>query len=131
MTHSETHRYDVGGYRLERPFRVRRLGHIGLNCTLIDESVHCYRNLLGLRISDRIDFSERIPNPEIIDGLGDPGGYFMRHGTDNHSFVLFNRRVRETVDRHRDFPPQVTVNQISWQVGSLREVVEGEGWLHG
>jgi len=131
MTHSDTRRYDVGGYRLERPFRVRRLGHIGLNCTLIDESVHCYRNLLGLRISDRIDFSERIPNPEIIDGLGDPGGYFMRHGTDHHSFVLFNRRVRETVDQHRDFPPQVTVNQISWQVGSLREVVEGEGWLHG
>ncbi|MFF3573952.1 VOC family protein [Nocardia jiangxiensis] len=126
-----TELFDVGGYRLARPFRVRRLGHIGLNCTLIDESLHCYRDLLGLRISDRIDFSQRIPNPEIIDGLGDPGGYFMRHGTDHHSFVLFNRRVREAVDQHRVFPPEVTVNQISWQVGSLREVAQGESWLRG
>jgi catechol 2,3-dioxygenase-like lactoylglutathione lyase family enzyme len=128
---AHTRRFDVGGYRLDRPFRVRRLGHVGLNCTLIDESVHCYHDLLGLRISDRIDFSKRIDNPETIEGLGDPGGYFMRHGTDHHSFVLFNRRVREAVDQHRHFPPQVTVNQISWQVGSLREVVEGESWLRG
>jgi catechol 2,3-dioxygenase-like lactoylglutathione lyase family enzyme len=120
--------FDVGGYRLARPFRVRRLGHVGLNCTLIEESVHCYRDLLGLRISDRIDFAQRI-DPQILPSIGDPGGYFMRHGTEHHSFVLFNRRAVEAVNLAPGVPEQVTVNQISWQVGSLREVVEGEGWL--
>jgi catechol 2,3-dioxygenase-like lactoylglutathione lyase family enzyme len=121
--------FDVEGYRLDRPFRVRRLGHIGLNCTLIDECLHVYRDLLGFRVSDRLDFMERSADPESLKGLGDPGGYFMRHGTEHHSFVLFNRRVREVYDKQRDFRPGVTVNQISWQVGSLREVVDGESWL--
>jgi len=125
-----TQRFDVGGYLLDRPFRVTRLGHVGLNCTLIDESLRLYRDLLGFRVSDRIDFSERFENPEIIEGLGDPGGYFMRHGTDHHSFVLFNRRVMDTAHTKRDFRPEVTINQISWQVSSLREVVDSEGWLH-
>ncbi|HEY1669871.1 MAG TPA: VOC family protein [Trebonia sp.] len=121
--------FDVEGYRLDRPFRVRRLGHIGLNCTLIDECLHVYRDLLGFRVSDRLDFMERSADPESLKGLGDPGGYFMRHGTEHHSFVLFNKRVREVYDKQRDFRPGVTVNQISWQVGSLREVVGGESWL--
>jgi len=121
--------FDVDGYRLDRPFRVRRLGHIGLNCTLIDECLHVYRDLLGFRVSDRLDFMERSADPDSLKGLGDPGGYFMRHGTEHHSFVLFNKRVREVYDKQRDFRPGVTVNQISWQVGSLREVVGGESWL--
>ncbi|WP_040830590.1 VOC family protein [Nocardia jiangxiensis] len=121
--------FDVGGYRLERPFRVRRLGHIGLNCTLIDESIRCYRDLLGLRISDRLDFSRRVSDPAILAGLGDPGGYFMRHGTEHHSFVLFNRRVHAAINGQQILTGPVTINQISWQVGSLREVVDGEAWL--
>jgi catechol 2,3-dioxygenase-like lactoylglutathione lyase family enzyme len=126
-------RFDVGGYRLDRPFHVTRLGHVGLNCTSIDESLHFYRDLLGFRVSDRMDFRDRHPSPEILDGLGDSGGYFMRHGTDHHSFVLFNRRVMDTAYRKPDTRPEVTINQISWQVGSLREVVDSENWLreHG
>jgi catechol 2,3-dioxygenase-like lactoylglutathione lyase family enzyme len=61
--------------------------------------------------------------------LGDPGGYFMRHAGDHHSFVLFNRRVREALDTQRHFAPEVTVNQISWQVGGLEEVGRGDAWL--
>jgi catechol 2,3-dioxygenase-like lactoylglutathione lyase family enzyme len=124
-----TERFDVGGYWQARPFRVTRLGHLGLNCTLIDESVRCYRDLLGLRVSDRMDFRDRIKNPEILEGLGDTGGYFMRHGTEHHSFVLFNKRVREAVDTKRNFRSGVTINQISWQVSSLQEVVDSESWL--
>jgi len=122
-------RFDVGGYWQDRPFRVVRLGHLGLNCTLIDESLHFYRDLLGLRVSDRMEFKDRIPDPSVIEGLGDTGGYFMRHGTEHHSFVLFNKQVREAVDTKRDFRPEVTINQISWHVNSLQEVVDGEAWL--
>lgn len=121
--------FDVEGYQLDRPFRIRRLGHIGLNCTNFDECLHVYRDLLGFRVSDRLDFLKRSDDPESLKGLGDPGGYFMRNGTDHHSFVLFNRRVIEAYSKTRDFHPGVTVNQISWQVGTLKEVVDGESWL--
>jgi catechol 2,3-dioxygenase-like lactoylglutathione lyase family enzyme len=39
--------------------------------------------------------------------------------------------VREAVDTKRGFRPGVTINQISWQVNSLHEVVDGESWLRG
>ncbi|MDX6356916.1 MAG: hypothetical protein QOF98_3819 [Streptomyces sp.] len=124
-------RFDVGGYWQERPFRVTRLGHVGLNCSRFDESLHLYRDLLGFRTSDRMDFKDRRPDPEVLEGLGDTGGYFMRHATDHHSFVLFNRQVIDAVNSNlnRAFRPGITVNQISWQVGTLHEVVDGEHWL--
>jgi len=127
--------FDVGGVRLERPFKVRRLGHFGLNCIKMEECVAFYRDALGFRVSDRLDLSKRAKDAaELaeIAAFGDPGGYFMRHGTDHHSFVLFNKRVRERLNTiARRFPPGVTVNQISWQVGALEEVVNGNDWLRG
>ena len=122
--------YDVGGVLLERPFKVRRIGHFGLNAMNMEECLKFYTEDLGYRISDRLDFSKRAENPQDIAGFGDPGGYFMRHGTDHHSFVLFNRRVREFLDKLRRFAPGVVMNQISWQVGSLAEVVNGSKWQH-
>jgi len=120
--------YDVGGVLLERPFKIRRLGHFGLNAIRMEECVRFYTEDLGFRISDARNFGEHA-KPEDIAGLGDPNGYFMRHGTDHHSFVLFNKRVREAMQPGRKFAPGVVVNQISWQVGSLAEVVNGCGWL--
>jgi catechol 2,3-dioxygenase-like lactoylglutathione lyase family enzyme len=121
--------YDVGGVLLARPFKVRRLGHTGFNCLRLEECLNFYTQDLGIRISDRIDFAQRLADPSVLDGMGDSGGYFMRHGTDHHSFVLFNKRVREYLVTHRRFAPGVTVNQISWQVGSLAEVVNGGDWI--
>jgi catechol 2,3-dioxygenase-like lactoylglutathione lyase family enzyme len=120
--------YDVGGVLLERPFKIRRLGHFGLNALDMEACLRFYTEDVGFRISDRLDFSTRAENPAAIAGFGDPGGYFMRHGTDHHSFVLFNKRVREYLDTQRRFAPGVTMNQISWQVGSLEEVVNGSVW---
>ena len=48
--------------------------------------------------------------------------------TDHHAFALFPRRVREALS-HRDSNPEVTTNQITFQVGSLREVVEGHDYF--
>jgi catechol 2,3-dioxygenase-like lactoylglutathione lyase family enzyme len=121
--------YDVGGYLLDRPFRVRRLGHYGLNSERIDESLPFYRDTLGFRVSDELDLARRATDPHMLDGLGSPRGYFMRYGTDHHSFVLYNKRVREALDTTGRFVPWITVNQISWQVSSLAEVVTGEQWL--
>ncbi len=124
----EVREFDVGGVRLPRPFRIRRLGHFGVNVLDMEAARHFYCDLLGFRISDPIDFGVRLP-PEKRDAFGSGVGYFTRHGTDHHSFVLFPRRVlAELNPLVREFP-QVTSNQITWQVGSLREVASGFDWF--
>lgn len=118
----------VGGVRLKRPFRIRRLGHFGVNVHDPEASRGFYEKLLGFRISDDIDFGPRLP-PGQRDKLGPSVGYFSRHGTEHHSFVFFPRRVLQAVYGYPTDFPEVTSNQITWQVGSLREVVDGFAWF--
>jgi catechol 2,3-dioxygenase-like lactoylglutathione lyase family enzyme len=121
------HRYDVGGIRLERPFKIRRLGHFGFNMTKLEEGRHFYGDLLGLAISDKADFSRAPWFPKDA-GFGDCHGYFMRYGTDHHAMVLF---AKEVMDRRADrkFAPEVTINQITWQCGSLREIADAYSYF--
>lgn len=118
----------VGGVRLPRPFRIRRLGHFGINVMEPEVSRTFYEKLLGLRISDRLDFTGRLPEEELA-RLGPRIGYFARHGTEHHSFVFFPRRVLAAVYGYPKEFPEVTVNQITWQVGSLGEVVDSYEWF--
>jgi len=125
----DTKLFDVGGVMLERPFKIRRLGHFGFNNVNMEESLRFYTELLGFRVSDAVDFGRRLPDQSQRASFGDCNGYFMHHGGDHHSFVMFNRRLREALDTRRTFAPGVDVNQISWQVGSLQEVVGAIPWL--
>jgi catechol 2,3-dioxygenase-like lactoylglutathione lyase family enzyme len=120
-------RYNVGGIMLPRPFKVRRLGHFGFNVEKIVEGREFYGDLLGFRASDTLDFSRAPWFPRDAD-LGDPHGYFMRHGTDHHAFVLFPKRVMD-YRADRKFAPEVTVNQITWQCGSLQEINEAHSYF--
>ena len=52
MATTATGKYDVGGILLDRPFKVRRLGHFGLNLVNMDACAYFYRDLLGFRVSD-------------------------------------------------------------------------------
>jgi catechol 2,3-dioxygenase-like lactoylglutathione lyase family enzyme len=115
--------YNVGGILLPRPFKVRRLGHFGFNADKVAEGLEFYNALLGFKISDELDFAKVPGFPEQVKALGDARGFFMRHGTDHHSFVLFNKHVMG-LRPDRKFRPEVTINQITWQVGSLKEVVD-------
>ena len=54
-------RYDVGGVLLERPFKIRRLGHFGFNFTRLDEALTFYTDLLGFVVSDEINFRNSLP----------------------------------------------------------------------
>jgi catechol 2,3-dioxygenase-like lactoylglutathione lyase family enzyme len=124
----EGEEFDVGGVRLPRPFKLLRLGHFGVNVTDPEAARDFYCRLLGFRLSDPIDFNARLPEAER--GKHGPGiGYFTRHGGDHHSFVLFPRRIMEQVNPHYRKHPELTVNQMTWQVSSLREVVEGYEWF--
>src|SRR5207253_11483698 len=114
-------RYNVGGVYLQRPFKIRRLGHFGFNVEKLPEGREFYGDLLGFTASDPLDFSRAPWFPKDAD-LGDPRGYFMRHGTDHHAFVLFPKRGMDH-RADRQFPPEVTMTQITRQCGSLREFV--------
>jgi len=111
-------KYDVGGLLLDRPFKVRRLGHFGFNVGDLEANQHFYRDLLGFRQSD-----------VMADQEGNPRGIFMRYGGDHHAFVLFKRAQPGQSGPGAGGPPEVTLNQITWQVGSLAEVGNAAKWL--
>ena len=127
MTASAQEKFNVGGVLLNQPFKIRRLGHFGFNLVNMDEGVQFYTDLLGFRVSDVIDYSSRATRPDQLAGLGDPRGYFTRYGNDHHALVLFNQRVREAL--HRGDKPSLTINQITWQVGSMHEVGNAIKWF--
>jgi len=115
-----TEEFVVGGVRMPRPFRVRRLGHFGVNVMEPEVTREFYCRLLGFRVADPIDQGSRLPE-EKRGSVGPTVGYFTRHGTDHHSFVFFPRRLREALQEHAR-TPSGTINQITWQIGSLQEV---------
>ncbi|MER5181088.1 VOC family protein [Streptomyces sp. NPDC002896] len=119
-------RYNVGGILYDRPFKIRRLNHFGISVQDTGAAVTFYRDLLGFKVSDVIDLQESDPGP-WLDGLPDTRVYFLRHNSDHHTFVLM---PRPWVDKN-DNPARddITINQITWQVGTLREVVEARLWL--
>ncbi len=86
-----------------------------------------YGDLLGFTASDTLDFSRAPWFPKDAD-LGDPRGYFMRYGTDHHAFVLFPKRVMDH-RADRKFAPEVTINQITWQCGSLKEIADAHTYF--
>ncbi len=124
-------KFNVGGVWLDRPFKVRRLGHFGFNVRDVEACRAFYTDLLGFSISDPLDFGARIGDEATCKRLGGTVGYFMRHGTDHHSFVVFPKPVLDHLAAGGPRRPDMTVNQITWQVGSLREVTAAEAWLRG
>jgi catechol 2,3-dioxygenase-like lactoylglutathione lyase family enzyme len=129
MTTAVETKFDVGGILLDRPFRVRRLGHFGFNVVNMDEAKRFYVDLLGFKISDIAEgFASRLSEEQRAQVKGDPRGYFTRYGGDHHAFVLFNKQVMDML--RAPIRPDVTINQITWQVGSLQEVGDAAKWLN-
>ena len=129
MVESTNNRFDVGGLTLERPFQLRRLGHFGFYGRDMGKSLSFYRDLLGFQVTDTLNIGARARDPAELEGLGDTHGYFMRYGTDHHAFVLFPYRVRKAIDYDNRMADGITINQITWQVGSLREVRNATDWF--
>lgn len=121
-------RFDVGGVVLDRPFRIQRLGHFLFNSRHIKDFYRFYIDWLGFQVTDSIDMSRRMA-PEVAAKVDDPNLYFSRYGGDHHAFIFSSTNMSEA--RGRFSPPRITVGQISWIVGSLAEVVDGERWLSG
>ena len=118
--------HDVGGILYERPFKIRRLNHFGISVHDTGAALTFYRDLLGFKLADVIDTAVTDPGP-WHEGLPDTNVYFLRHNSDHHTFVLMPRPWIE----HMEPParPDITVNQVTWQVSTLREVVQARLWL--
>src|SRR3989441_1531603 len=101
--------YSVGGVLLPRPFKIRRLGHFGVNVADMGAGLGFYRDLLGFKVSDEIDFGRRAPDK--LKDIAEPKGYFTRYGTDHHAFVLFNPRGIDGLD-----PPRPRGGQTNQQI---------------
>jgi len=125
MTTTEP-RYDVGGVVLQRPFKVRRLGHFGLYTERLAEATRFYRDLIGFRLSDTLDFRAVAQSPEIYDGIEDPYLHFLRYNGDHHAFVLGSKPASEARRGHKAVD---STGQMSWQVGTLGEVGNAIPWL--
>ena len=125
---NDTGQFTVGGVVLDRPFAISRLGHFGFSVDVpMSECLEFYSNVLGLRISDFRDLSEAVEDPAIFDGLSDTNGVFLAHGTEHHSFALFPREALERFVGAAE--PDININQITWQVGSLKEVHDAALWF--
>ena len=122
-------KFDVGGVMLDQPFKIRRLGHFGFNAYRMDDCLHFYHSLLGFRIVDSANIYEGKDVPEAFKEFGNMTRYFFRYGHDHHAFVLYNHRHRGAMDKLGRWRKNITVNQITWQVGSLAEVVNGHKWM--
>jgi len=125
--------YDVGGVLMPRPFKIRRLGHFGFNLINMEAGVHFYKDLLGFKISDHLNFKANPQRAEMLKDVADQDceGVFMHHGGDHHSFVLFPKKALDVMGRGSGHEGEgdVTINQITWQTGSLAEVVNGHDYF--
>src|SRR2546423_15173472 len=86
--------YNVGGVLLERPFKVRRLGHIGLSFTDMPAALRFYRTLLGFRISDVIDWRAPVV-PAKLEGPV-PLFYLTPLARGPHSFLFWMQHNRQS-----------------------------------
>ena len=69
----------------------------------------------------------------MFEGVPTTVGWFMTHGTDHHSHVIFPKAAMDRMGRGSAgghvTNPEVTTNQITWQVGTLSEVGNGIDWF--
>ena len=117
MAKLEGVKYNVGGITLDRPFKILRLGHFGFNATDLVASRRFYFDLLGFFISEPAG-----------------AGYFGRHAGDHHSFALFDKKKfnerQYAGGNAKHFRLENDINQITWQVQSVTEMVEATRYFH-
>jgi len=119
--------YNVGGVLLHRPFKIRRLGHFGMNLEYLDAGSHFYLDLLGFKLTDISDLSKS-PRAPKVSAPRDWRLFFASHNTDHHAFVFADRTLNALMFGD-DFRPDNTINQLTWQVGTLSEVSDAIEYL--
>ena len=112
--------YEVGGITYPRPFRIRRLGHFGFNLGNLDQGLDFYGRQLGFRLTDETSLGRLLPG--AASDMEDDRLFFMTHNTDHHSFLLAHKSLGAMFGDDAG-AKDITLSQITWQVGTLEEVV--------
>ena len=99
-------KFDVGGILLDRPFKIRRLGHFGINVTDMDAGLRFYHELLGFKIADIGDDFRDKEVPDELRRFGSTKRYFFRYASDHHAFVMVNHNIRGATDTRRRWRPR-------------------------
>src|SRR5579875_1685383 len=102
-------KYSVGGVLFDQPFKIRRLGHFGINAYRMSEALHVYNDLLGFLIPDNRGMTPE-KAPSAFKEFCDLHGYFFRYAGDHLAFVLYNHRLRKAPDRTGFHKDDVTIN---------------------
>ena len=113
--------YDIGGVRYPQPFKIRRLGHFGFNVADLQGGIDFYSKLLGFRITDTRDLKKIPGREETARRLEDGRIVFMSHNSDHHAFLLAHKSLG-AIFGDDAVSKDITVNQITWQVGTMEEV---------
>lgn len=113
--------YDIGGVRYPQPFKIRRLGHFGFNVADLQGGIDFYSKLLGFRITDVRDLKKIPGREEMAKRLEDGRIVFMSHNSDHHAFLLAHKSLG-AIFGDDAVAKDITVNQITWQVGTMDEV---------
>jgi catechol 2,3-dioxygenase-like lactoylglutathione lyase family enzyme len=86
------------------PFRIGKVGHVGLYVKDLERSTRFYTDILGFQVSDAI------PPGEL------PGGaVFLRCNTDHHAIALFGAT--------EDHPAGTGLHHLAMEVPTLDEIV--------
>jgi catechol 2,3-dioxygenase-like lactoylglutathione lyase family enzyme len=131
MTAATPKQFDVGGVLLPRPFKIRRFGHFGLNLDRLDEAIPFYTDLLGFRVTDEMNLFNEVPEELrsiVEDVVTDPRMIFTSNSSDHHALLLAHRTFGTLTGNDR-VAKDNTLSQITWQVGSLQEVVDAAAFL--
>jgi catechol 2,3-dioxygenase-like lactoylglutathione lyase family enzyme len=110
--------YNVGGVALARPFKMGRLGHVGTFQADLEAARRFYVGELGFRLTDELTGG---PDSPLL-------GFFTTHGTDHHTMVCINAALALAGDAAA-YQGGLTINQISFQVGTLQEVMQGHAYF--
>jgi catechol 2,3-dioxygenase-like lactoylglutathione lyase family enzyme len=100
------------------------LGHFGFNLADLEGGVKFYTHLLGFRLTDELDLRQN-PAPELQKVLvyaQDPRLFFTAYGTDHHALAFAHKSLGALFGDDA-FSRDITINQITWQVGTLEEIV--------
>jgi len=131
----EVQTYEVGGVRMPRPFKIRRFGHFGYNLEHLEDGVTFYTDELGFRITDDMNLFEMVPE-EAVDWarsiVTNPRMLFTTNSSDHHALLLSHKSFG-TLFGNDALANDNTVSQITWQVGTLDEVMDAVAYLrnHG
>lgn len=123
-------KFSVGGVMMPVPFKIRRFAHTGLNLSNLGAGLDFYTRLLGFRITDAPDLCDRPPLKERLRNVPDTHFYFLTHGSDHHALLLMHPGLYKNV-LGIGKPDYVTLNQLTWQVGTFDEVVKGCEYARG